>query len=160
MKVLFVYDSAFGNTQEISELMGKALAAKAETKVLRSDKVKPDHLASIELLIVGSPTQRSNPTASVKQFLEGLTPGGLDDNSGAAFDTRFMEDEISKTKVLEFFVNIFGYAAEPISRKLVKKGGTLISPPERFYVRGMEGLLLDGEVERPSTWAETVREKS
>jgi len=124
--------------------------------MLRIDRAIPQDLAGTEILIVGSPTRRFNSTAPVKQFLDDISPGSLDGISAAAFDTRFTEDEVSKTKVLDFFVNIFGYAAEPISKKLVKKGVALFCPPEGFYVAGMEGPLLDGELARAAGWAEEV----
>jgi hypothetical protein len=54
---------------------------------------------------------------------------------------------------LNFFVNIFGYAAKPIGERLVKKGGDLNMPPEGFFVTGTEGPLKEGELERAADWA-------
>jgi hypothetical protein len=53
-------------------------------------------------------------------------------------------------------VSIFGYAAEPIADRLQKKGGTLVTPPEGFYVGDTEGPLLDGELERATAWAQDI----
>lgn len=154
MKIMIVYDIASGNPQIVTEAMGKALAGKAYTKVLRVDRVKPVHLARTELLIFGSPNPRFNPAAPVKQFLDDISRGSLDGIPVAAYDIRFTEDEILKPKVLEFFVNIFGYAAKSISKKWVKKGG-----PYSIHRKGFmwgEGPWLDGVLERAAARAETV----
>jgi flavodoxin I len=64
----------------------------------------------------------------------------------AAFDTRI------STK----WVGVFGYAAGRIARSLKGKGGTLIAPLEGFFVKGTQGPLKDGELERAADWAQTV----
>ena len=74
----------------------------------------------------------------------------------AAFDTRLTESEINRVRILAFFVSLFGYAAKPIADRLVKKGGELIAPPEGFYVKGTEGPLLEGELERAAAWAKKI----
>lgn len=49
-------------------------------------------------------------------------------------------DEIkSSFFILPLLVSIFGYAAKPISDRLKKKGGELITPPEGVFVEGVEG---------------------
>ncbi|MDW7650182.1 MAG: hypothetical protein SCK29_00780 [Bacillota bacterium] len=50
----------------------------------------------------------------------------------------------------------FGYAAKPIADKLVRKGGSLASTPEGFYVKDSEGPLKDGELKRAGDWAATL----
>jgi len=50
-------------------------------------------------------------------------------------------------------VGWFGYAAKPIADRLVRKRGSLASPPEGFLVGGSEGPLKEGELERAAEWA-------
>jgi hypothetical protein len=57
---------------------------------------------------------------------------------------------------LAFFVRLFGYAAKPISKGLGKKGGEAVVPPEGFFVEGMEGPLMEGELGRAEEWARTI----
>ena len=64
----------------------------------------------------------------------------------ATFDTRI------KTKL----VKIFGYAAPRIADSLKAKGAKLIAAPEGFFVKSTKGPLLDGELERASTWAKEI----
>ena len=49
-------------------------------------------------------------------------------------------------------MKLFGYAAKPIADRLKKKGGELTIPPEGVYVKGTEGPLKEGELERAADW--------
>jgi flavodoxin len=158
LKGFIVYDSEYGNTQEIAEVMGEALESRAEVGVAHVSEVEEEQLVDVNFLIVGSPTQRFSPTPNMNEFLKAIPSQALQGVKVAAFDTRFTESEIGKTPVLAFFVRIFGYAAKPMADKLVKKGGELTLPPEGFYVGGMEGPLLDGEPERAAVWANEIVE--
>ena len=156
MKVLVVYDSAYGNTAKIAQAIGDALGSQADVQVARVGDIKPEQLAGVGLLIVGSPTQKFSPTGATTEFLKGIPKNGLRGTKVAAFDTRFTVSEIAKVRVLAFFVRIFGYAAEPIADRLEKKGGDLAVPPEAFYVSDTEGPLLEGELERAADWAKEI----
>jgi flavodoxin I len=156
MKVLIVYDSQFGNTERIAQAISHALETQGDVEILRVDNVKPEHLAGSSFLIVGSPTQRFRPTMATTSFLKNIPKNSLRGIKVAAFDTRLTEKEIGENRTLAFFVRLFGYAAKPISNGLKKKGGELILPPEGFYVDGMEGPLIEGELERASDWAKQI----
>jgi hypothetical protein len=121
--------------------------------------VQPEQLAGLELLIVGSPTQKFRPLPAVTALLKELPDGALQGVKVAAFDTRVPVSEIEKNRILAFFVRIFGYAAKPIADRLAKKGGEPVAPPEGFYVGGTEGPLLEGELERAADWARQVSAK-
>ena len=54
---------------------------------------------------------------------------------------------------MTMLVNFFGYAAKPIANRLQKKAGALIAAPEGFIVKGKEGPLKEGELERAAQWA-------
>ena len=153
MKELVVYDSAFGNTEKVGLAIGEALAPQADVRTMCVDDVRPEQLADLGLLIVGSPTQRFSPTTATTDFLKNIPARALEGVRIAAFDTRFTEQEINKIRILAFFVRIFGYAAKPIADLLERKGGELVMPPEGFYVADTEGPLLEGELERAGDWA-------
>ena len=149
MTALVIYDSVFGNTEKIAQAMGQAFASQTEATVLRVGDVKPEQLAGLELLIVGSPTRAFRPTPATTKLVGGIPAQSLTGVRVAGFDTRISPGDIG-SPVLRFFVNPFGYAAKPISDRLVKKGGTLAAAPEGFIVMGSEGPLREGELERPS----------
>ena len=148
MKVLIVYDSAYGNTEKIARAIAGALTPSGEVKVLRPGEVNPSELESVDLLIVGSPTQGGRPTPAIQDFINRVPERAIKGVNVAAFDTRF------STKL----VGIFGYAAGKIANSLKRKGGTLISSPEPFFVKGKEGPLKEGELERAATWAKRIVE--
>jgi flavodoxin len=160
MKALVVYDSFFGNTEQVARSIGDALGQHRHVGTLRVVDFKPEHLAELKLLIVGSPTRAFSPSPAIKKFLKRIPKNGLKGVKVAAFDTRVTEEEIdSAVFILRICVNIFGYAAKPIADRLVKKGGELIAPPEGFFVQGTEGPLKEGELERASDWAKQILAK-
>ena len=160
MKALLVYDSFFGNTERIAQSIGNALGPPEDVGILRVGNVRPEQLAGLKLMIVGSPTRAFRPSPAVTNFLKSIPKNGLKGVKVAAFDTRMTEEEInSAVFILRILVNIFGYAARPISDRLVKKGGQLIVPPEGFFVHGTEGPLKEGELERASDWAKQILAK-
>jgi flavodoxin len=156
MKALVIYDSLYGNTQKIALAIADTLGTPQDVTALRVGDVKPDHFAGLDLLIVGSPTQKFRPTATISSLLKGIPNHSLKGIKVAAFDTRLTWNEIEKTAVLAFFVKIYGYAAKPIADRLAKKGGEPVIAPQGFYVDGMEGPLLDGEMDRAVNWARQI----
>lgn len=156
MKALVVYDSAFGNTEKVAQAIGQALGPEQEVKTMRVGNVKPEQLAGLTLLVVGSPTQKFSPLGTITRFLKGIPSNGLQGVKVAAFDTRIPESRVEEIRILAFFVRIFGYAAKPIADRLVKRGGQLAVPPEGFYVGDTEGPLLEGEPERAAEWARQI----
>ena len=157
MKALTIYDSFFGNTEQIAQAIGNALGSQLDVGILRVGDVRPEQLTGLTLLIVGSPTRGFRPTPAISNLLKRIPRNGLDGVKVAAFDTRFSMDEIeSSVFILRILVNVFGYAAKPISDRLKKKGGELIIPPEGFFVKGTEGPLKEGELERAAVWAKQI----
>ncbi len=146
MKVLIVYDSAYGNTEKIAKAIGGAITG--EVKVLRAGEANPSELKTIDLFIVGSPTQGGRPTPAIRDFLNKVPESSLQGINIAAFDTRI------PTRL----VGVFGYAAGRIANNLKGKGGTLIAPPEGFFVKGTKGPLKEGELERAADWAKGILE--
>ena len=73
----------------------------------------------------------------------------------AAFDTRLLMTGI-KGLLFKKIIDKGGYAAPIISEKLQSKGGTLAKPDEGFFVKGEEGPLVNGELERAEEWGKTL----
>ena len=152
MKVLIVYDSVFGNTEKVALAMKDALTASAEVNACRVGDLKTEMLQELDILIVGSPTRGFSPTPAITKWIKGLPTDRLSAVKVAAFDTRVDTKQVD-SKVLTFMVNLFGYAAEPIEKKLVKKGGNSVAKPAGFIVLGTEGPLQEGELERAVAWS-------
>jgi flavodoxin len=155
MKVLVIYDSVFGNTEQIAQAIGSALGSQKYVEILRVSNVKPEQLTGLKLLIVGSPTRGFRPTEAITNFLKRIPINGLKGVKVAAFDTRISMSDIGSS-ALRFLVKTGGYAAKPIADRLKKRGGDLIMPPEGFFVKGTEGPLKEGELERAADWAKQI----
>jgi flavodoxin len=153
MGILVIYDSQYGNTEKIAQAIANTLRQTSEVEIFRVGDVKPEQLTGTGLLVVGSPTQQFRPTAAMRNFLNHLPQNGLKGVKVAAFDTRLTQAEIEKTPPLPFFERIFGYADRRMLKMLKNKGGKLVLPGEGFYVQGMKGPLMEGELERAEQWA-------
>jgi len=142
MKALIVYDSVYGNTEKIAKSIGGAVTG--DVKVLQIGEVNPSELASIDLLVIGSPTHGGRPTPAIQDFINKIP--AVNGINVAAFDTRLSMK----------LVGIFGYAAGRIADNLKRKGGILIASPEGFFVKGTKGPLKDAEIERAADWAKAI----
>lgn len=158
MKALIIYDSFFGNTEQVAQAVGNALDDRADTEVLKVTEVRPEQLSSADILIVGSPTRAFSPSPDVKDFLKRLPRQALEGVGVAAFDTRISMDDVD-SPILPPLVKLFGYAAEPIAKRLERKGGNRVLPPEGFFVNGTEGPMKEGELDRAAAWAEQILTK-
>ena len=144
MKVIIVYDSMYGNTEQIARAIGGGITG--DVSIVRAGEVEPQQMNSIDLLVVGSPTQAGRATVPVQKFLSGAAAPAVKGIRVAAFDTRIPAK----------WVMIFGYAAGRIAKSLKKNGGNLVAEPEPFFVNGKEGPLRDGELERASSWGKRL----
>jgi len=152
MKTLVVYDSVFGNTEQVAQAIGRALGTAPEVVVVRVGNARPELLSGVELLVVGSPTRGFRPTPAITQWLKALPAASLNGVSVAAFDTRISVEDTGNW-FLKFMAGLFGYAAKPIASGLAKAGGSKVAEPEGFIVVDREGPLKEGEAERAAAWA-------
>jgi flavodoxin I len=142
VKALVVYDSQYGNTEAIARAVAGA-ARRGAARSLRVGEVNAADLKGIAVLAVGSPTLGGRPTPAIKAFLDGLPAGSLAKVRVAAFDTRMSI----------FIAKLFGWAADRIAAGLAAKGGVPAAKAGGFIVKGREGPLGDGELERAAVWA-------
>jgi hypothetical protein len=161
MNAIVVYESVFGNTRAVAEAVAEGLGAVPVLPV--HDAVT--HTEPLDLLVVGGPTHahglattRSRHTAAhtveehdayhvepdaaaepgLRSWLADIAPGA--GRHAAAFDTR-----LDKPKLLT------GAAAHGIARRLRRHRFDVIAT-ESFLVKGSEGPLEAGELERARAW--------
>ncbi len=144
MKALVIYDSLYGNTEKIAKAIGGAI--KGEVKVVPVAEANTTELKSLDLLIIGSPTQGGNATKAMQAFINGLADASIKGIRVAVFDTR----------MTSAWVKIFSFAAGRMAKYFKGKGANLVSPPEGFFVTGSKGPLKEGELERAAAWAKNI----
>jgi flavodoxin len=142
MNALVVYDSEYGNTESIARAIANELGEFGEVGANLADQAHLDGLGSLDLLVIGCPTQGWRPTPAMLSFLAGMSSEELHGPALACFDTRF--------KLPRWMT---GSAAKVMAEKLQERGVQLLVPPKSFFVKGTEGPLRSGELERASTWA-------
>ena len=150
MKVLVVYDSGFGNTRKVVEVISKTLGGRL--KAVR--ELNNGDWQEVELLVVGSPVHGGRPTAAVQKWLDSLPKGGLKGKKAAVFDTRLEESE--QKWALKLLMKTIGYAAEKMAKMLKNKGAEVTAEAEGFIVMGKEGPMKKGELVRAREWAERL----
>ena len=145
MNTLIVYDSQYGNTELIANEIGETLNALGRARAVRVDAVRASDLADVELLFVGSPTQGWRPTPAMQSYLAAPAANQLRSVHVACFDTRFQKPRW-----------LTGSAAVVMTKCLQAQGIATIAEPVSFFVKGTEGPLLPGEVERAKGWAMSI----
>jgi flavodoxin I len=143
MKTLVIYDSQYGNTEQVAKAMAEALGK--EAKAVKVGQVKAADMKGYAYVIIGSPTQGGRATPATMTFLNSLTTDDLAGKRFAAFDTR-----------LKGFTKIFGYAAPRIEAVIKEKRGNCTAQPQGFIVAKAKGPLAEGELERAATWAKAI----
>lgn len=141
MKAFVVYDSAYGNTKTIAEALASGLGSNAAAVPV--DRFNAGSVQPGDLVVVGSPINGWRPTPKITLALADLAARGLAGVGAAAFDTR-----------LKLFIH--GDAAKKMSRALKDAGASIVAAPMAFYVKGSEGPLLKGEVDRAAAWAKKL----
>ncbi len=147
MFILVIYDSQFGNTMRLARLIGEVMVKRADVTLRSCAEVQAAEVKAADLLVIGCPTQRHDLTPGLDAFLALNEYSGLTGKAAAVFDTRFRS-----------FRWLTGSAARTTARRLEKAGAHLVTPPESFFVAGMQGPLEEGEAIRAVNWARALLE--
>ncbi len=171
MRSVVIYESMYGNSRRVAELIGSALEEFGSVSVVPVCRTTDELVASCDLLVVGGPTHvhsmstratrasaleaaeksaRKHPDAVLHMEPHWQDIGIRDwlrtspvshGQAAAAFDTR-----------LEAKALLTGRASRVIARRLARHGYELIAEPESFLVDS-QTRLLDSEAERARHWA-------
>jgi flavodoxin I len=148
MRSLIVYDSWYGNTQQVADAIATGLGNAVRT-IRVGDIELGRYLQDLDLLVVGSPTHGGVTTPVMQDFMKSLTHEEVKGVPVAAFDTR----------IKGRWLKVIGFASRRIAKQLQQSRGVLMLPPEGFYVEGKKGPLVKGELERATEWGRTVAKK-
>lgn len=139
MKSIVVFDSNYGNTKKIADIIAKTLEAKS----ISVSDVSANNLESLDLLIVGCPIIGWMPTQKMQTFLSKLNHETISGVKFATFDTR-----------VKLFIH--GDAMKKIANKLTSLGAIQTTSPMAFYVKNKEGILFENEIAKATSWAELI----
>ena len=147
MNALVLYDSKFGNTEQIAETIALAFQEAVSTRLAAIEDVPSLEaaLVGVDILVIGGPTHVHGISAPLRHMVESLGDESLKDVRTAAFDTRLHGMKV-----------VTGSAAVRLGRLLRRRGAWLVVPPASFIVEGREGPLQPGEVEHANAWAAEV----
>lgn len=133
MRCLVVYDSAYGNTRGVAELIGERLRARGhDAQVLHArDAAKVE--TDFDMLFVGSPTRMGTMTRKTRRFLRKLDVGRWGQRLVVAFDTEMAE-----------VIRDNGASAAAKIHDLARSRGMRVHTPVlKVGVKGMRGPLAD-----------------
>jgi len=161
-RALIVYESMFGNTEEVARAIAVGLSEHLTTAVEEVTTAR-SHLDEIDLLVVGGPThtfglsRRQTRTSAASQgarvpqsgsvglreWLAALVPPTRR-MCAASFDTRIQRPRMP------------GSAARAARRRLRRIGFVTTPKAKSFFVTGTPGPLADGELERARAWGQQL----
>jgi flavodoxin len=145
MRIAVIYDSQFGNTEQIAQSIAEALLDHADVRLLKVGQSTTIDLSGIDVFFIGGPTQGHGLSPALKSYVETLPHSLLLGKEVATFDTRY-----GMLPVLS------GSAARSLAAIVRNRGGHLCARPESFFVSEKEGPLTDGETARAALWAQRV----
>lgn len=163
MKALVVYESMFGNTEQVARAITAGLSKYMNVQLLEVTEAPHAIHGLLDLIVVGGPTHafsmtrpqtredavtrgatHGSPTLGIREWLEHL-PAGPHSELVATFDTR-----IDKVRRLP------GSAAKGAAKILHKLGYGPATHAQSFYVHDVDGPLLDGELDRAQAFGERL----
>ncbi|MEZ5114626.1 MAG: hypothetical protein R2737_00045 [Candidatus Nanopelagicales bacterium] len=166
MRALVVYESMFGDNQQVARAIAAGLVAAGRDAEAVEVGVAPQHIGSdVSLLVVGSPNHAwSLPRPSTRKDAAEKADGPLVSQGigvrewldllsvdagvrTAAYDTRGSHPKA---------VVRFDHASTSIEKALARLGGHRVAPAEHFLVADMKGPLEPGEIERAQAWGATL----
>lgn len=162
MRTLVVYESMFGNTKAIAEAVAGTLRQHGTVEVSEvasaPDEIGPD----VDLVVIAGPTHAFGMTRpstrqdAAQRNASPLVSSGRGirewiDTLRAPAGVRFatLDTKVSRPRLP-------GSAAKSAAKRCTAMGWVEVARPATFYVDGVCGPLLDGELERAATWASTL----
>ncbi len=153
-RTLVVYDSSYGNTAKIANIIARTLKAEGPVTIKHVRSVAKSDIEGVSLLVLGSPTQGGRATQAMSDFIDSLSQREMKNIRAAVFDTRFAVQEHGLG--LKLLMKSIGFAATKMAKMISDRGGTMVIQPEGFIVENKDGPLKNGELVRAVGWAKLL----
>ncbi|MFX1588471.1 MAG: flavodoxin family protein [Promethearchaeota archaeon] len=136
MKVLIAYDTKYGNTKKVAELIAEGINTVEgnETVINHINDIDTSKDETYDLILIGSPNHMGSHTGKVKKFIKNLSKAPLKGNSFAVFDTYLGKDFEKAIKKME----------NQISKSMPNLNKA--SPGLSITVSGMKGPILEEDL--------------
>ena len=158
MKALVAYDTKFGNTQRVAELIAEGLQeADIEASVQNMKSVNFDAVGGYDAIFMGSPNHIRRPTGTFKKFVKNLQKLDLKDKTLVAFDT-YSIGKPEEGVELKPGGNQFQVALQKMETRIREKlpNLKLLTPGLSIAVVGQRGPILDMELAKCKEFGKTV----
>ncbi|MFW9970694.1 MAG: flavodoxin family protein [Candidatus Odinarchaeota archaeon] len=146
MKVLIVYDTKYGNTEKVANLIAEGIISIDSNEVIVNNvkDVKLKKEASYDLILIGSPIHFGRHVGSVKKFINKLPKSPVKVNAYALFDTYMGGDPETTEEGICSYKNMLDKMEKQINEKIpnLKK----VSPGLSIKVDGMKGPITNEEL--------------
>ncbi len=127
MNSLIAYESKFGNTHTVADIVGKALGSYGSAPVVDIESPDALNLDKVDLLVVGGPTQAHQMSPAMRVYRDALISKAGTGMRAAAFGTRLKGPGF-----------LWGSAAKGIAEEFRRSRFLLVTPPQSFLVEGMK----------------------
>lgn len=163
MKALVVYESMWGNTEQVARAIATGLQPAMEVELTEVQHAPADPGPDVSLIVAGGPTHAFSMSREstrsdainqgadhgtreqgLREWLEAL-PTGPHPQRIATFDTK-----VSTVRHLP------GSAAKAAAKMARRHGFDRATDTESFYVQDTDGPLLDGELDRATAWGRQI----
>lgn len=163
MRALVVYESMFGNTRAVAEQVKAGLETAMVVDVVAVDQAPDLDALDVDLIVVGAPTHAFGLSREATREDAAQRAGGATatDRAVGAREWLFAAHSVPAGLVAATFDThvktppVPGRASRAAEKRLQRLGARVVAA-ESFYVRGYEGPMLDGELERARAWGETL----
>ncbi|MFW9783764.1 MAG: flavodoxin family protein [Candidatus Heimdallarchaeota archaeon] len=147
MNVLVVYETNFGNTKKVAEVIAEGIreTEQIKTEVMHVSDTDYSKVEDFDAIIIGSPNWGGTYAGSIKKFINGLAEFSLSEKYYAVFDTN--ND-----------LPILNKASKKLEKKIGKKIPSFkrILPGLPVKVIGLKGPIAEGELPKCKTFGKKI----
>lgn len=167
MRALVVYESFWGNTEQVAQAIAKGLSVHGDVRLVEVSQARGEVTENLDLIVVGGPTHAFSMTrAKTRQdaFQQGASQGsadvGLREWLQHLHRGRHAETVATFDTKSEKVRHLPGSAARGAANIVHKLGYRTAVKPMSFYVQANSGPLVDGELGRAQLWGERLGRKA